>query len=260
MENLVQNTKNLFDNYINSFTSFSEEQKKNAEIKRNHSYRVADNCRLLSSEIVVYSFDQDLAYIIGLLHDIGRFQQLADYNTFDDSKSIDHADLAVELIMDKRIFGENNFEEQDLILNAIRNHNKFELPKKISQEEMMYSHLLRDADKIDILNVITDYYSKQNKSPNHTLTWELPKGTTVSKKVAKDVLAGKQVFKKDVETEIDVKIMQLSWIFDLNFRPSIEFVLKNRFLEKIYNTLSKTDTIIEIYRKVKIYAQNKLMD
>jgi putative nucleotidyltransferase with HDIG domain len=260
MQNLIQNTINIFDSYTNSFTSLNEEQRKNVIIKKEHSSRVAENCKYLVAKIKMYCFDPELTYIIGLLHDIGRFQQLADYNTFDDSKSIDHAELGIEIIKEKELLNEIEIEHKELVFEAIRFHNKFEIPKNLTEKEIMYSRLLRDADKLDILHVITDYYSNQNKQPNHTLTWELPKGKVVSKKVVKQVLAGKMVPKSDIESEIDVKIMQLSWIYDLNFRPSIEFVLKNRFLEKIYNTLSKTDIIIEIYRKVKVYAENKMME
>jgi hypothetical protein len=53
--------------------------------------------------------------------------------------------------------------------------------------------------------------------------------------------------------------MQLSWVYDINFKPTFEYLLKNRFLEKIYNTLPKKDIIIDIYRKVKVFAENKLL-
>lgn len=259
MEILVQNAKDFFEEYTTSFDNFNQEQQKNAEIKKNHSYRVADNCRWLAIREKKYSFDLEIAYTIGLLHDIGRFQQLADYKTFDDSKSVDHAEFGINLLKDNVIFDALDDEMKNVVFHAIQYHNKFELPKKLSQLEMLYAKLLRDADKMDILRVITEYYSNQKKQPNHTLTWELPKGSVVSKKVAKTVLAGNQVLKDDLETDIDVKILQLSWIFDLNLRSAFEFVLENRFLEKIYNTLSKTDTIIEIYRKVKVYAENKIL-
>jgi len=259
MKQLVQNAKDFFEKYTNSLDSFNEEQQKNAEIKVNHSYRVAENCKWLAIKEKNYFFDSDLAYTTGLLHDIGRFRQLADYNTFDDLKSVDHAELAINLLNEKAIFSALGNEAKSTIIHAIQYHNKFKLPQNLSQNEMLYARLLRDADKIDILKVITEYYSNQKKQPNHTLTWELPKGNVVSKKVAKTVLSGNQVSKDDLETDIDVKILQLSWIFDLNFRSSFELVLRNRFLEKIYNTLSKTDTIIEIYRKVKVYAENKML-
>ena len=149
---------------------------------------------------------------------------------------------------------------QELVFFAIYHHNKLQLPKKGKEREMIHASILRDADKLDILKVLTDYYSDKNKKPNHTLTWELPTGGTVSKPVAKEILAGKLVPKGKVKNETDVKIMQLSWVFDLNFKPSFEIISENRLFEKIYNTLPKTDTVIEIYRKVKVYSENKLLE
>jgi len=57
-----------------------------------------------------------------------------------------------------------------------------------------------------------------------------------------------------------VKIMQLSWIYDINFKASVEIILNNRYLEKIYSSLPKNDTVIDIYRKIKIFANNKLFE
>ena len=107
---------------------------------------------------------------------------------------------------------------------------------------------------------MTDYYADKSQTPNHTLTWELPEARQVSPGVAKEVLSGKLVLKHLVKSDVDVKIMQLSWVYDMNFRHSVEMIMKNRFLEKIYVSLPKNDTTIEIYRKIKVYVENKLME
>ena len=55
----------------------------------------------------------DLAAYCGLLHDIGRFEQLKRYNTFVDSKSIDHGLLGYEIL-----------KEDNYINKYIDNKNK----------------------------------------------------------------------------------------------------------------------------------------
>ena len=259
MEDWVNVSKDIFDKYVGSFRELSEDQQNNFKIKKAHSYRVAENARWLAVKLKQDAEGEKIAFLAGLFHDIGRFKQLVEYNTFHDQKSVDHADYAVDILREKEILNALDSEIKELIFTTIFMHNKFELTKKLSERELLYSRILRDADKLDILKVLVDYYTSRNQPANHTLTWELPKGSGVSKPVAKEVLAGKLVSKSEVRSEIDVKVMQLSWIYDLNFRPSIEYLLENRFLEKIYNTLSKTDTIIEIYRKVKVYAENKIL-
>jgi len=250
----------FFDAHIQSFNGLTDEQIRNFTIKREHSLRVADISEELAQSLELGNQDRRIAWLAGLYHDIGRFSQLMKYNTFNDANSSDHAEIAIEVLKQEEIFQKIECDEEELIYKAIRFHNKFELPKKLTERELLHSCLLRDADKLDIYKVLTDYYTDRNSTPNHTLTWELPKGADVSSAVSKEALAGKLVTKKEVVSEIDVKIMQLSWVYDINFKPTFEYLLQNRFLEKIYNTLPKKDLIIDIYRKVKVFAENKLLD
>lgn len=247
-----------FNGYFNSFKELAEDKKKNFDIKKEHSFRVAGLSKMLALNLNLEIEEIKIAYFIGLFHDIGRFRQLVEFNTFNDAVSVDHAEYSVEIIKEE-ILGKVGAVKEDLVLTAIKNHNKFKLPENLSQQELQFSKLIRDADKLDILKVLTEYYSNRNSVPNHTLTWELPKGVSVSKNVVKEIMVGKLVSKANVVSEIDVKIMQMSWVYDLNFRPSFEYLLQNRFLETIYKTLPKNDLIIEIYRKVKMYVENKFM-
>lgn len=258
-EDEVNFSKELLNSYIESFKDLTIDQNRNFQIKKEHSLRVAENTFWLSQKLQLGTSEIRNAMLAGMFHDIGRFQQLVKYNTFNDSISIDHADYSVEILKKEDFLEKVECTEKEDVYFAIQMHNKFELPKKAGETEILLAKVLRDADKLDILKVLTDYYSNRNSEPNHTLTWELPKGTTISAAVAKDALSGKLVQKKDVATEMDVKIMQLSWVYDLNFKYSVEYILGKRFLEKIYDSLPKNDLVIDIYRKIKVYAENKLM-
>ena len=258
MKELINTSIDWFNNYCNSFKDLSENQKLNFRIKKEHSVRVAEIALLLSDKLEWSNEEKQFAFIIGLLHDIGRFSQLVEFDTFHDEKSVDHAEYAVKFLKTANIFELINISNKDLVLNAIQNHNKFKIQDGLTGQELLHSKLLRDADKIDILKVLTEYYTQRKGTANHTLTWELQKGTTVSPAVAKEVLAGKMVSKKNVLSEMDVKIMQLSWVYHLNFRPTFEYLVKNRYLENVYNSLPKNDLVIEIYRKIKVFIENKI--
>ncbi len=259
MEKVVSLTIENFKEYYDSFLALSEEQRTNFEIKFDHSLRVADLCSKIASSMLLEEDEQNLAYLAGAFHDIGRFQQLVDYNTFNDSLSVDHAQLSVEVIKDKGFFEGLSENDKNKLFLAIQHHNKLELPKELDQNQLWYARILRDADKLDILKVITDYYTNPKATPNHTLTWEMPKGGMVSASVAKQVLSGALVSKASVANETDIKIMQLSWVFDINFKPSFKILMEKRYLEKIYSTLPKNDTVIQIYRKVKVFVENKIL-
>lgn len=247
-----------FNDYIDSFEGITDEQKENFEIKRNHSARVAEIAQTLAVKLKFHENDIYLAYLIGLFHDIGRFKQLVEFNTFNDEKSVDHAGYSIEVLETKGFLNELDETQGQIAFNAIRYHNKHSLPAGLSEYELIFAKLIRDADKLDIYKVITDYYSNPKAKPNHTLTWEMPKSSVVSQKVVRDVLRGLLVSKKDVENELDIKVMQLSWVYDLNFKYSYEIALEQRFFEKIYESMSKNDTVIDIYRKIKVFAENKV--
>ncbi len=245
--------------YFDSFSGLSEEQANNFLIKYEHSLRVAKLCVDIAQSLRLTEEEQEMAFLAGIFHDVGRFRQLLEFNTFNDTQSVDHAEYSLQVISEYGFLDECEEGEKRKILLAVQYHNKRELPKESDENELLYARILRDADKLDIFQVITDYYINPKAVPNHTLTWEMPKGGVVSEEVAKQVLAGKLVSKADVANQIDIKIMQLSWVYDVNFKPSFDILMKKRFLEKIYGTLSKSDTVIEIYRKVKVYAENKIL-
>lgn len=260
MEDWKKWFEDFFIGYVDSFSGLTAQQEKNFLIKREHSFRVAENAWRIGKMLDLNGDDMKVAYLSGLFHDIGRFRQLTEFNTFNDNVSVDHADYSVEVLKEEGIFDSMEEELQEILFFTIHFHNKFKLPAKSSERKLMHARLLRDADKLDILKVLTDYYSGNGQEVNHTLTWELPRGSKVSSGVAKEILAGKLVSKERIQNETDVKIMQLSWVFDLNFKSSFEYLFEKRLFEKIYNSLPKTDLIIEIYRKVKVFAENKLLE
>ena len=259
MEERVTRAQSDFTAYFESFKGLTAQQKDNFTIKYDHSVRVAELCLSLAQKIAWTEEQQSLAYCTGLFHDIGRFSQLVEFDTFNDSKSVDHAEYSVKVLQEKAYLAAFSEEQQTAIQEAIQYHNKRELPRDLSESGAELAKLLRDADKLDILKVLTDYYTKPRSVPNHTLTWELPAGTAVTKTVAKQALAGELVDKELVANQMDIKIMQLSWVFDLNFKPSFKLLMEKRFTEKIYGTLPKSDTVIQIYRTVKVFSENKVL-
>ena len=58
------------------------------KLKIDHTYRVADIAFWIGASV---GADPDFSWFLGLLHDIGRFEQLTQYGTFKDAESVDHA-------------------------------------------------------------------------------------------------------------------------------------------------------------------------
>ena len=89
-----EHIKNTFQEYTDRYDSTDPKIK----LKIDHTYRVADLCERIAKSLELSQEDIDLAWLSGMLHDIGRFEQLRRYHTFADAQSIDHARFAVELL------------------------------------------------------------------------------------------------------------------------------------------------------------------
>ncbi len=109
--------------------------------------------------------DPAFAWFLGLLHDIGRFEQVKRYGTFVDRKSVDHAELGADLLFSEGLllrFPAEGFMEsvsgdwQEIAEKAIRLHNKLAIPGDLDQKTALYCNILRDADKCDIFRVLTE--------------------------------------------------------------------------------------------------------
>ena len=256
---IVKKSIAFFEGYVSSFKGLNESNTKNFQIKRGHTFRVIENIEYLSKQLELPNDDVQVATLIALFHDIGRFPQLINYNTFNDAESEDHAQMGIKVLNEQNILAEMEDEARNLVYTAIDMHNKFKISPKLDQREQLFSKLIRDADKLDILKVLSDYYSNKDREPNHTITWDFPDTPTISEEVVKAVNKEMLVPKTAVKNQNDIKIMQMSWVYDLNFKASFKLLNERRFMEKIYNTLPKKDEVFNIYRKIKIYTENQFL-
>jgi putative nucleotidyltransferase with HDIG domain len=76
-----------FRDYVETFAGVDQ----GVRLKYIHSLLVSRLCRQIAESLDLSKGDVDLAWLIGILHDIGRFEQQRRYHTFIDYKSMDHA-------------------------------------------------------------------------------------------------------------------------------------------------------------------------
>ena len=125
------------------------------KLKIDHTYRVAALCARIAQSLALPPEDVDLAWLSGILHDVGRFEQLRRYNTFIDAQSVSHAALSVAVLFDEgRIRDYLDDAGADALLRtAVEWHSAFRLPETLDDRTRLFCQILRDADKIDILRV-----------------------------------------------------------------------------------------------------------
>ena len=247
----------FFDSYMESFLQIDEDVTTHVNLKYDHTLTVKKFSEEIGQSSHLTESEMLLASTIALFHDLGRFKQFADYRTFDDSKSINHAQLAVDILTEKQVLNCLPESEQNIVLAAILSHNRFEIEDK-DETVIMFSKIIRDADKLDALRIMIDHYKKINTAPN-VLAHHLPVSNEVSPKVVKALKNHKSVLKADVVTTTDFKLLQMGWVFDLNSKRSFQLLSEMQLIQKLYETLPKNDQIIELYRVVKIYLENQLL-
>lgn len=249
---------NWFEAYVSSFLTGVEDSDDKIILKKEHSYRVVACIRNLAESIELNDLDTELVSCIALLHDVGRFEQHKKYNTFSDIKSEDHADLGVQIIQNQEFVNEFTEQEIERMLLAISYHNKFAIPSIDDKTAEVYIKILRDADKLDIFKVATDDYINMKYSKEKIIGLELPDKPGVSKKIYESLMKEKSADYKSLETLADFKLLQMAWVFDINYKKTYKIINEKGYIKNIYDTMSKTDEVIDVYRKVKIFLENNI--
>lgn len=245
--------------YMLSFESENQLMQKSYSLKREHINRVIGYTEVLTRSL---ELEQDMvliAQLAALLHDVGRFEQFKQYQTFNDLVSLDHAELGVGLIDVKEWLKDLPEEIQLRIKQAVYYHNKPSIPKTENENIIFLSQIIRDADKIDILDISIKEFSLPTINRNPFFSLELEDSTIVSKQITKSILAGKLPEKKDVKTITDFILIQMSYVLDINFKKSFSIINDKRYLKLLFEALPKSDDVFEIYRKCKIHIENQLL-
>ena len=105
-------------------------------LKIEHTYRVCGLCQQIAKSLDLPEEEVDVAWLTGLLHDVGRFEQLRRYGTFSDADSIDHAALGADILFGGVLReGEglirtyvDDAAEDEVIETAIRVHSAYRIP------------------------------------------------------------------------------------------------------------------------------------
>ena len=240
-----------FINYTNNYIKYGGR----IELKIKHTFRVMRLCEKIAIDLDLTDEEINLAKLVGLLHDIGRFEQWKKYETYDDSISLDHANLGVKILKKNNYIREYIEEDKydDIILKSVKYHSKYRLPKTLTRKEKKFVDIIRDADKIDILYLYTI----------GDITLEIDK--EFSEKVYQSLLNKEDIDRKELQNKTDRLSVALGFIFDINCKSSVEY-LKNKkycdiiidiYIEKTNNKKLKNQ-LEEIRKVINNYIEERL--
>jgi len=250
--------KNWFTLFTETGESDDDALRRNFEIKREHTRRVTEEIISLGARMGLTEKELILAEIIALLHDTGRFEQYRTYNTFSDGKSENHAELGIRIIEKHDLLKDIDPAAGELIICSIRHHNRPSLPADEAGSCLFWSKLIRDADKLDILRVITGYYHRTDEEQNVALELELPDTPGISEAVYNSLMKREIVNIKDVRNLNDIKLLQTGWVYDINFTPALEEIKKRNYTNLLKSALPAMPEIEEIFHTAESFMEQRL--
>lgn len=136
----------IFNDYVKSF-DLSNDKIKN---KYDHSFRVMKRAEEIAISLNLNEEDIHVATLAGLLHDIGRFNQVKYYDTFEDKKSFDHGDEGYRVLETEIKKYTDNEKEASIVLLTTKYYNKYKV-EETDEKTKMFCNIVRDADKLDIM-------------------------------------------------------------------------------------------------------------
>lgn len=234
MIDLVKAEK-VFKSYVEKYNT--EDDK--IELKIKHTYGVVSMSGFIATKLGLDEENIKLAKLIALLHDIGRFEQAKKYDCFIDSKEIDHAEYGVEILFENNLIRTfiKDKKYDNIILKAIKNHNKYEIEEGLSEEELLHSKIIRDADKTDNLRI---KYTEEFETLFDAKEEEI-ENEKISDKVYEDFMNHKQIRCEDRVTHLDFWVCFAGWIYDFNFDIGIQYIKDNECIDKLIDRIDYKD-------------------
>lgn len=225
----LEKCKDEFLKYTEKYNLSNEKLKR----KQLHSLRVMKKSRIIAQSLKLSEEEIQIATLIGLLHDIGRFEQYTKYNTFSDHNSIDHAELGIRILQENNYI-KNYIEDENwinIILIAIKNHNKYKIEKGLNKKKELFCKIVRDADKADIMyegaNVFWNTESEKSDLENAKVKQEEIDA------IKKHTLMDRRKMKR--ESELDGMLIMLCFIFDINYPKTFEIIDKENIIQSIFS-------------------------
>ena len=231
-----KHAKDVFEEYLNQYDREDEKIK----LKLVHTYGVVKSAREIGRRMNLNAEDQQLAELIALLHDIGRFEQLRLFDSFSPD-TMDHAAFGVQLLFEGEKpmicqFLENR-QYDKLIHTAIARHSDFKLEGITDERTLLHAKLIRDADKLDNCRVkLIDSVEAMIGVPQ-----ELAGEGRISPKVWESCMRKEAVLSQDRSTSVDYWVSYVAQYYDLNFKETWQIMKENNYISRIINRLEYKD-------------------
>ena len=249
----IEHAKKEFDKYLRDF----DLENPKILLKKVHTYGVIKAADYICTREELGAGDRDLALLIALLHDIGRFEQLRAYNSYDDDR-FDHARFGVKLLFEQGKIRDfiSCADYDEVIRQSIACHSMYRLPEIQDPRILLHCKIIRDADKLDNFRV----KSVDSLEAHFNLPGEIIQKEGISENVLQAVRDHRCVRREERKTHLDMWVSYMAFIFDLNFSSSFRFIQEhdyiNRCIDRMdYSEKNTKESMEEVRRICLDYVQ-----
>lgn len=229
--------KKEFEKYLDGYDRNNDK----IRLKIIHTYGVVHDMEEICHRMHLSEEDTELARIIALLHDIGRFEQLKRFDSFEPT-TMDHAAYGVQVLFDEGMIRQFVPEDiwDEIIRTAIARHSDFKLDGISDARTLLHARLIRDADKLDNCRV---------KLQDDLLVFMGASGEEIGAQditpvVYDTVLNNQCIYSPDRVTRMDYWVSYVAHFCDIYFRASFDIIKEHDYLNKIIDRIpySNPDT------------------
>ena len=222
----LQHAKTEFEHYLDGYDRNDDK----VHLKIVHTYGVTEYSRQIAERLNLPDEDRELAQLIGLLHDIGRFEQLKRFDSFEPD-TMDHASFGVQILFSEGMI--RNFAGKDswdgIIQTAIARHSDFRLTGITDSRTLMHARIIRDADKLDncrvkledtietILGVSAEEVGKDSVSPE----------------VMAQFGRKESILSSIRRTKMDYWLSYLAYFFDITYKVSWDIIREHDYVARL---------------------------
>ena len=244
------------------YTSAYNLNEAKVKLKVDHTFRVAALSDVITDSLGMTGYDKDLAWLLGMLHDIGRFEQVRRYHTFRDALSINHAELSADILFRDGLIknfinvGESSPSDDYLLIEkVIRLHNVFQLPDDLTERELRFATILRDADKLDIVRVNVE----TPRSEIYNVQEDIFLDSEISDEVYEEILQCQNLNRSLMKTPADLMVGHISFVFGLVYPVSVRLMKEQGYLETVLQFPSRNKRTRQRFAEIRKVV-HKYMD
>lgn len=248
-----------YQDYVNSFIDEEGKLHPMKKLKLEHSMRVTTNAKKIAEYSGWSKEDIYLAEICGLMHDVARYSQFKNHRTFQDHRSINHAEEGYKILKQLKPLDILAEQEKHLVLTSTRLHNVKVIPDNLNEEEMRYLTLVRDCDKLDIYHVIHDAVinDKLGDYPEVTHGVEIDGPPTDS--IVEAVKLHQPISYEQTNSLSDFLLILVQWTYEMNFAASYKIMAERNILEMMQGILPLHNPgVRDIIHDAKAFLKTKV--